>query len=81
MAAYLFNNDFLITEAGEINARYVKNAARARAEYRYGATCTKFDIAYYEEKVGALAILQQAKFRDGLFIPADPFHFARQAAE
>lgn len=69
MARYLFNNDFLVTEAGEINARYIKAAAKARAEFRYGATCTKFDIAEYEEKLQSLALVQQGKFRDGMFVP------------
>jgi hypothetical protein len=72
--SYLFNNDFLITEQGKINRHYIKKAARARARSRYGATCTRFDIAEFEERLGALAILQQAKFRDGLFIPSEPRH-------
>ena len=69
MARYLFNNDFLLTESGEINSRYIKAAARARAQFRYGFSCTRYDIAAYEEKLGAMAELQQAKFRDGLFVP------------
>lgn len=71
MAIYLFNNDFLITEEGEINVRYIKAAAKARAEFRYGATCTKFDIAEYAEKLASLAIVLQGKFRDGLHVPAE----------
>lgn len=78
ISPYLLNNDYLITEQGEINRRYIKIAARARAQSSYGFTCSRADIAEYEERLGALAILQQAKFRDGMFVPSEPFS---QAAE
>lgn len=81
MPAYLFNNDFMITEAGEINARYIKIAAKARAQSKYGFSCSKSDIADYEVKLQGLAEVQREKFRDGSFRPADPFQFYRQTVE
>lgn len=66
---YWFNNDYLITETGEINHAFIKRAAKARAQYRYGACCTRFDIEDYEVKLESMALVLQGKFRDGFFVP------------
>lgn len=65
-----FNNDLLITPAGEIDRVFIAQAARARAAYRYGADCTAADVAWWIETLTAMAINLQGKFRAGLFTPA-----------
>jgi hypothetical protein len=51
----LFDNDRLITAAGQVDRDFVRASARARAESLYGADRTDLDIAYWQEKLTATA--------------------------
>lgn len=65
-----FNNDLLITPAGEIDRAFIAQAARVRALFRYGPDYTSADVAWWVETLTAMATNLQGKFHAGLFAPA-----------
>jgi len=67
----LFSNDGLVTQAGEIDAAFILQAATARAEHRYGLDCTSLDIARYADELQGVAQILRQRWRAAHGLPDD----------
>ena len=67
----LFSNDGLVTQAGEIDARFLERAATARAQSRYGADVTHLDIARYADELQGVAQILRQRWRAAHGLPDD----------
>jgi hypothetical protein len=55
VSSQLFNNDRLITAAGEVDGAFIAKSAKARANSLYGVDVTAADIAYWTERLTGMA--------------------------
>lgn len=67
-----FSDDHMVHPDGSTNEAYLFAAAHRIARQRYGADCSKADVAYYiEDLTGRALIMRTRKLRE-LGLPADP---------
>lgn len=67
-----FSDALLIHPDGTTNESYLFAAAHRVARQRYGADCTKADVAYYIEDLTGRALIMRARKLRELGLAADP---------